>query len=453
MTELLAARTQMALSLGFHMIFAAVGMAMPLMMLIAEGRWLRRRDADALRLAKTWAKVTAVLFAIGAVSGTALSFELGLLWPRFMEFAGPLIGLAFALEGYAFFIEAIFLGLYLYGWERLSPRAHWLCGVPIALSGAASGVLVLSANAWMQSPAGFALTPEGRIASVDPIAALLNPSWGIMALHSTLSTYQAVGFAAAGTYAWALLRNRRPERARYNRLALAIAMLLAGVCAVAQPVVGDALARRAHQAQPAKLAAMEGQFATERGAPLRIGGWPDPEARETRWAIEIPKLLSLLATGDPDGEIKGLEAFPREEWPDARVVHVAFQVMVGAGFAMLGAAVWFWWAWWRDRPRGRDLPARRRLLRALVLASPLGFIALEAGWTVTEVGRQPWIIYGVMRTADAVTPVEGVGFTLAGFALLYAGLLATLVVLLRRLARGGGAAAHREAEEGAGVRT
>ncbi len=452
MTELLAARTQMALSLGFHMIFAAVGMAMPLMMLIAEGRWLRRGDPDALRLAKAWAKVTAVLFAIGAVSGTALSFELGLLWPRFMELAGPLVGLAFALEGYAFFVEAIFLGLYLYGWERLSPRAHWLCGVPVALSGAASGVLVLSANAWMQAPVGFDLTPEGRVTNVDPVAAFLNPSWGLMALHSTLSTYQAVGFAAAGTYAWALLRNRRPERARYNRLALVVAMVLAGASAAAQPVAGDLLARRAHETQPAKLAAMEGQFATERGAPLRIGGWPDPEARETRWAIEIPRMLSFLATGDPDGEVRGLEAFPRDEWPDTRVVHVAFQAMVGAGSAMLGVAAWFWWAWWRDRRRGQDWAARRGLMAALVLAAPLGFVAIEAGWTVTEVGRQPWIVYGVMRTADAVTPIEGVGVTLAGFALLYAGLLVTLVVLLRRLARGEGEAAGAEADEGSGVR-
>lgn len=202
---LTAARWQMEVSLGFHMIFAAVGMAMPLMMLIAEGRWLRTGDPDALALAKSWAKVTPVLFAIGAVSGTALSFELGLLWPRFMAFAGPLIGPAFALEGYAFFIEAIFLGLYLYGWDRLRPMAHWLCGVPVALSGAASGILVLSANAWMQQPVGFEIGPGGLPTNVDPVAAWFNPAWPLMATHSTLSTYQAVGFAAAGVYAWALL--------------------------------------------------------------------------------------------------------------------------------------------------------------------------------------------------------------------------------------------------------
>ncbi len=452
MTALLAARTQMALSLGFHMIFAAVGMAMPLMMLIAEGRWLRTGDPDALRLAKTWAKVTAVLFAIGAVSGTALSFELGLLWPRFMELSGPLIGLAFALEGYAFFIEAIFLGLYLYGWDRLRPAVHWLCGWPVALSGAASGILVLSANAWMQSPVGFDLAPEGRVVNVDPVAALANPAWGLMALHSTLSVYQAVGFAAVGVYAFAVLRSRRPGRARYNRSAGAIAMVLGGATALLQPIVGDVLARRAYEAQPAKLAAMEGQFRTERGAPLRIGGWPDLEARETRWAIEIPKGLSVLVAGDPDGEVRGLEAFPRDEWPDTRVVHPAFQVMVGLGLAMAGLAAWYWWAWWRDRRRGRDWTARRWLLRALVLAAPFGFLAIEAGWIVTEVGRQPWTVYGVMRTSDAVTPIEGVGATLAGFTLLYAGLLVTLVVLLRRLSRAEDGVKHAAVERPSGAR-
>jgi cytochrome bd ubiquinol oxidase subunit I len=435
MSDLTAARIQMELSLAFHMIFAAVGMAMPLMMLIAEGRWLRTGDRDALRLAKTWAKVTAVLFAIGAVSGTALSFELGLLWPRFMAFAGPLIGPAFALEGYAFFIEAIFLGLYLYGWDRLRPFVHWLCGWPVALSGAASGILVVSANAWMQGPVGFELAPDGSPTNLDPVAALFNPAWGLMAAHSTLSTYQAVGFATAGVYAWALLRRRRPARAHYNRLAVLISMVLGGSAAAAQPVLGDFLARRAHEAQPAKLAALEGQFETERGAPLRIGGWPDPDARETRWAIEIPKALSLLAAHDPDAEVLGLEALPRDEWPEPRIVHPAFQVMVGAGFAMLGVAAWYWWAWWRDRRAGRDWAGRRTLLRVLVATAPLGFLALEAGWIVTEVGRQPWVIYGIMRTRDAVTPAGGVAVSLAGFTLLYAGLAVTLVLLLRRLAR------------------
>lgn len=435
MSDLFAARSQMALSLGFHIVFAAVGMAMPLMMLVAERRWLRMGDPDALALARSWARVTAVLFAIGAVSGTALSFELSLLWPRFMALAGPLVGLAFAMEGFAFFIEAIFLGLYLYGWNRLSPRAHWLCGVPVAVSGAVSGILVLSANAWMQTPAGFRLTPEGRVVDVDPVAAFLNPSYGLLALHSTLAVYQAVGFAAAGVYAFALLRNRRPGRVRYNRQALLVAIAIGGVAAVVQPVSGDLLARQTHAYQPAKLAAMEGQFRTERRAPLRIGGVPDVEAGETRWALEVPALLSLLATGRFDGEVKGLEAFPRENWPNPVVTHLAFQVMVGLGALMAALALWFAAACWRDRRAGRDWAARRSLLWSLVFAAPMGFLALEAGWTVTEVGRQPWIVYGVMRVGEAVTPVAGVRLTLALFTLLYLGLAATLVLLLRRLGR------------------
>ena len=431
MSSLTAARIQMELSLGFHMIFAAIGIAMPLMMLIAEWRWNRLGDADARRLAHMWAKVTAVTFAIGAVSGTALSFELGLLWPAFMAFAGPLIGPAFALEGYAFFIEAIFLGLYLYGWERLRPWTHWWCGAAVAASGVASGVLVLAANAWMQQPVGFTLDANGRPAGVDAWAVLRNPAWAPMALHSTVAAYQAVGFAAAGVYAWTL---RRGTNDRYARLGLTIAMAVGSIAAVLQPLSGDLLAKRAHHHQPAKLAAMEGQFVTERRAPLRIGGWPDPERRETRFAIEIPGALSFLADSDFDTEVIGLDRVPRADWPNVRLVHVAFQVMVGAGIAMLGASAWYWLARWRRR-RDAAAPLPAPLLLVLVACAPLGYLALQAGWVVTEAGRQPWVIYHVMRTADAVTPVREVWGSLALFALLYAGLAVLLVVFLLRLRR------------------
>jgi len=431
----MAARVQMELSLGFHMLFAAVGMAVPFMMLLAERRWIRHGDTDALALAKKWAKLTAVIFAIGAVSGTALSFELGLLWPRFMTFAGPLIGPAFALEGYAFFIEAIFLGLYLYGWTRLSPRAHWWCGVAVAVSGVLSGVLVLATNAWMQHPVGFTLSQAGMPVDIDPVAVFTNPAFPLMAVHSTLSTYQAVGFAAAGTYAWALLRGRRPDRRRYHHLAISIAMTTGGFAAVAQPVVGDLLAKRAHVHQPAKLAAMEGQFRTERRAPLRIGGLPDPGARETRYAIEIPALLSILAANDPDTEVKGLDQFPREDWPNVVVTHVAFQIMVGCGVAMIVVALWYGWTRWRERTAGIEHPLSRRLLQAFVICMPLGYVALEAGWVVTEAGRQPWVIYNVMRTAEAVTPVESVTGSLALFSVLYGVLLLILIAFLRGLAK------------------
>jgi cytochrome d ubiquinol oxidase subunit I len=436
MSSLTAARIQMELSLGFHMIFAAIGMAMPVMMLIAERRWIRHHDRDALALARMWAKLTGVTFAIGAVSGTALSFELGLLWPRFMAFAGPLIGPAFALEGYAFFIEAIFLGLYLYGWQRLAPRAHWLCGWAVAVSGVMSGILVLAANAWMQSPVGFRPGPDGMPADVDAWAVLANPAWPPMAVHSTLSTYQAVGFAAAGAYAWTLWRGRRPADARYQRLGLAIAMTTAAGVAVLQPFAGDLLARRAYTHQPAKLAAMEGQFVTERRAPLRIGGLPDVERRETRYALEIPGALSFLAAADFDAEVGGLNQFPRDQWPNVPVAHFAFQIMVGAGMVMLVLAFWYWWTRWAGRAAGFDAVLPRGLLLALAVSAPLGFIALEAGWVVTEAGRQPWIIYGIMRTADAVTPVADVWGSLALFTSVYAALLMLLVFFLQRLARG-----------------
>ena len=430
---LTAARIQMELSLGFHMIFAAVGVALPLMMLLAEGRWLRQGDPAALALAKTWAKATGLLFAIGAVSGTALSFELGLLWPRLMAFAGGMIGPAFALEGYAFFVEAIFLGLYLYGWQRLRPLAHWLCGVPVALSGAASSVLVVSANAWMQQPVGFSLV-DGRVVNIDPVVRTVQP-----------------GLAADGApldhcllqRRW--LRRGRPVRRRSAERAPAGTSRLQpgggrdrpagrGGRRV-DPAVQRRLARAPHSPGPTGQAGgLGGQFATERRAPLRIGGWPDPEARQTRGALEIPGLLSLLATESIDGEVVGLEAFPRDQWPNVTLVHVAFQLMVGSGFALLGLSAWYGWARWRGR-RGLDWIGRRWLLQAVALAAPLGFLALETGWIVSEAGRQPWAIYGLLRTSDAVTPASEVTLSLATFTILYLLLAVTVVWLLRQLAR------------------
>src|SRR3954452_15005406 len=271
MDNLIAARMQMAISLGFHMVFAALGIGLPLLMLVSEGLWLRTRKQTYLDLARKWGKATGILFAIGAVSGTALSFELGLLWPRFMEFAGPIVGPAFALEGYAFFIEAIFLGLYLYGWKRLKPVAHWLCGVPVALSGMASGVLVMSANSWMQNPTGY-VAQNGMPTQIDPIRALVNPSWGVLAVHLILASYMATAFMVAAVYAWGMARGRRDS---YHKTGLLMAMVLGTLTAIAQPISGDFAARLVHTTQPIKLAAMESQFTTEQGAPLRIGGIPD----------------------------------------------------------------------------------------------------------------------------------------------------------------------------------
>jgi cytochrome d ubiquinol oxidase subunit I len=281
----------------------------------------------------------------------------------------------------------------------------------------------------MQNPVGFQIDANGQPAHVDAWAVLLNPAWPPMALHSTLSTFQAVGFAAAGTYAWTLGRSNRHDR--YAREGLGIAMLFASGTALAQPIAGDVLAKRSYLNQPIKLAAMEGQFSTERAAPLRIGGWPDPERAETRYALEIPGGLSFLAANDINAEVMGLDEFPRDEWPNVVVTHVAFQIMVGTGMVMLGVACWYWIARWTSRRADDALPPLLRV--ALVFCAPLGFIALEAGWVVTEAGRQPWVIYKVMRTADAVTPVADVWASLALFTAVYTGLLVILVSFVRRL--------------------
>jgi len=433
--SLTAARLQMTVSLAFHMIFAAVGIGLPLMMVIVEGAYLRTGKLHYKQLAQKWAKVTGLLFAVGAVSGTALSLELGLLWPRYMEILGAVVGHIFGLEGYAFFIEAIFIGLYLYGWERLSPLGHWLCGVVIATSGMLSGVFVLGVNAWMQQPVGFEMA-DGQVVVTDPIAIFKQPLWFYMAWHSTLACYAAVGFAAAGWYAW---RARRGERTAATRAGLVTAMCVGGVAALLQPMSGDMLAKYVFKTQPVKFAAMEGQFKTERYAPLRIGGVPDEAAGVTRWAIEIPGGLSFLATGDPSTEVPGLEDVPVEDRPNVGLTHLAFQVMVGLGTVMAALAAWFAWAMIRRREL---LLERRWLLRALAVAAPMGFLALEAGWFVTEVGRQPWVIHRVMRTSDAVTPAEGVQAMFVGFTALYLLLGVTVIVLLRRLGRSGSSATH-----------
>jgi len=428
MDDLLAARSQMAMSLAFHIIFAAIGIAMPLLMIIAEWKWLRSKDGIYLTLAKRWAKGTAILFAVGAVSGTVLSFELGLLWPGFMGYAGSIIGMPFSLEGFAFFTEAIFLGIYLYGWTRVPPRAHLFAGAVVALSGALSGIFVVIANAWMNAPTGFRLV-DGKPADIDPIAAMMNPAAFSQTLHMTLAAYAATGFAVAGIHAFMLMRDRAN---RFHKAALVIALAAGGVSAILQPLSGDLLAKTVAKTQPVKLAAFEGQFQTEQGAPLRIGGIPDEAAGVTRHAIEVPYALSILAYGDPQAVVKGLNEFPADVRPPVAIVHIAFQIMVACGVAMMLVALWAAWRFLRGRRRWLD---SKWFLRLLVAAAPLGFIAIETGWTVTEVGRQPWIIYGVMRTSEAVTPMPGLVLPFITFTLLYIFLaVITVWLLLRQVA-------------------
>jgi cytochrome d ubiquinol oxidase subunit I len=424
MDDLLYARSLMGLSLAFHIVFAAIGVAMPLLMALAEWRWRRTGDGVFLDLARRWAKGTAILFAVGAVSGTVISFELGLLWPRFMQFAGALIGMPFSLEGFAFFTEAIFLGIYLYGWDKVSPRLHLASAFIVAASGAASAFFVTLANAWMNVPAGFELA-NGIPTKIDPLVAMFPPGWAREVIHVLLSSYVAPAFMVAAIHARALLRT---PSSRFHRAALGISLSVAAATAVLQVVSGDASARGVAMNQPLKLAALEGQFQTESGAPLRIGGLPDEESRRTSSAIEIPHGLSLLAFHEWNAKVKGLDDFPRRDWPRVVYVHVAFQIMVACGsllamLSLIAAALGL---------RGHGLPLQRWFLWAVTLAGPLGFVALEAGWMVTELGRQPYVAHGVLRTSDAVTAVRGLALPFWAFTALYLFLSVAVAALLRR---------------------
>jgi len=425
MEDLVAARGQMAMSLAFHILFACAGIAMPLLMVLAERRYLKTGDPLDLELAKRWSKGVAILFAVGAVSGTVLSFELGLLFPEFMRFAGPIVGMPFSLEGFAFFLEAIGLGLYLYGWRRLSPRAHLASGVLVLVMGILSGLFVVTANAWMNTPTGFTLNAAGKVIDVDPLAAMLNPAAFTQCLHMTLSAFIAVGFAVAGIHA---LRLRRFPGSELDRRALKLALWVGGVAAVLQPISGDFSAKHVAEHQPVKLAAMEGQWNTERCAPLRIGGIPDETDHVTRFSIDIPCGLSFLGYGDFDAEVKGLLDFPESERPPVLVTHLSFQVMVGIGMTLAVTALLAGFLAWRKKA----LPTGRRFLLWLGLIGPLGLVAVEAGWMVTEVGRQPWVIKGILRTSDAVTPMPGLWLPFLMFTLLYLVLGVTATVLLKR---------------------
>jgi cytochrome d ubiquinol oxidase subunit I len=412
----------MGFSLAFHIIFAVLGVALPLMMTIAEWRWLRTREPAYLAVAKRWAKGAAILFAIGALSGTVLSFELGLLWPRFMEKAGSVIGMPFSLEGFAFFTEAIFLGIYLFGWDRTPELLHLLSGLVVAISGAVSAIFVTFVNAWMNTPVGFTLV-DGEFRAIEPLKAMLSPASIPEAVHMVLAAYCATGFAAAGVHSWLILRRGRN---RFDEVALYIALCVGGVAVLAQGLSGDALARMVATTQPVKLASLEGQFRTEAGAPLRIGGLPDANRHTTKYALEIPHGLSLLAFHNPNAVVKGLDEFPQADWPQVTLVHISFQVMVGLGSVLSLVALLAGWLAWRRKP----LVAHRTFLKLLVLCGPLGLLALEAGWFVTELGRQPWIIYGILRTRDAVTTVPHLQLPFFLVSALYCVLGITVVWLL-----------------------
>lgn len=424
MNDFLFARSQMAMSLAFHIIFAVLGIGLPVLMAIAEAVYLRTRNPVYLDLSKRWARGAAILFAVGAVSGTVLAFELGLLWPGFMQHAGAIIGMPFSLEGFAFFAEAIFLGIFLHGWDRLPPLLHWFSGVLVAVNGALSGIFVVTANAWMNAPAGFNMV-NGKATDIDPIAAMLNRASLHEVVHVTLAAFVATGFAVAAVHAFFLLRQRESA---FHRGALGIALAVGCISAPLQVVSGDFSARTVAKIQPAKLAALEAHYHTENGAPLLLGGLPNDNNMTVKFALRIPRGLSLLSTHDPKARVIGLEEFPRRDWPNVRLVHWSFDLMVACGMILFALSIVAAWLWWRHR----RLPDGKWFLRALVVSGPLGFLAIEAGWMVTELGRQPWIIYGVMRTEEAVTPMPGIAVPFFVFTAIYFFLAGMVVYLLRR---------------------
>lgn len=405
-SSLLFARIQMGYSLAFHIIFAVIAIAMPVLMTVSELVWLRTHNPVALQLSKRWAKGAAIFFAIGAVSGTVLSFELGLLWPGFMKETGHVIGIPFSLEGFAFFTEAIFLGIYLYGRDRIPETVHFASGIVVALSGAASAAFVMMVNAWMNFPAG-----------IEPgLAAMFSKTWLVQTIHQLVAAYAATGFAVAGVHAVGLLR---AGHSAFHKLALEISLAIAIPMAMVQPFVGDWAARVVAQTQPSKFAAMEGQYPTQTRAPLRIGGIPDEQNRRTLGAIEIPGLLSYLGYGNINAEVKGLDSFPANERPSAVIPHISFQLMVAIGVYLVLLSLWYIVRWVKGNNGSMPHPFSKNLLWGTVLSAPFSFIALEAGWMVTEVGRQPWIVHKTMRVSQAVTPMPGLLVPCIIFFLVY----------------------------------
>ena len=422
---LFQARQMQALSFAVHIPLVCFGIAFPALVVFTEWLWLRTGDPLYRTLAKRWSKVMIALFAVGVVTGTILSFELGLLWPNFMATFGAVFGVAFTLEGFSFFVEAIFIAIYVYGWDRLSSRSHFLCGIPVLVAGFSGSLFVISVNAWMNHPTGFTLR-DGEAVDVHPFAALFGNSyfWHEL-IHMYLAGYIVAGFVVASVYAWGWLRGRR---GRYERAALVIPLTVAALAAPVQIVVGDWAARDVAETQPIKLAALEGLDKTTKGASEHVLGWY--ENGQVKYGIEIPRLLSLLAFHDPNATVRGLDTVPVDDQPPVNVVRMAFQTMVGIGSALALLGLFYLYVWFRRR----RLPQSVWFYRCLVAAGPLSLVALIAGWVTTEVGRQPWVVYDVMRTSDAVTGASGIPVGYTALAVVYLGLGGAVVWILRRLA-------------------
>jgi len=425
-SNLLAARSQMAFTLGFHILLVPFGLCLPLFVLVANAYGLRHRDQVALRLARRWSHVMGVTFAVGAVTGTVLSFELGILWPGLLGRFGDVFGLPFAIEGIAFFLEAIFIALYIFSWDRLHPRVHLWLGVPIPFVGALGAFSIIAANSWMNTPRGFDLDANGNPINIDPWAAILNPALRHELPHFLLAAVICAGFTVASVYAVGMLKGRRD---RYHRLGFLIPFTFAALAMPPQMLVGDTAAREVVALQPVKFAAIEMVATTATHVPERIGG--RMENGVPTGGIPIPDMASMLVGFHPGTKIVGLDTVPPDARPPATIVHWAFDVMVFTGSALMLLAVWFGFAWWRRR----DLPKSRWFLRACAAAGAVSMLAMEAGWITTEVGRQPWVVYGHLRTADAVTHAPGIWGFFAIVVVLYAAVAMCLVLVLRRMAR------------------
>jgi len=426
-SELLPARSQMAFTLGFHIILASMGVAFPALTLLANYRGIQRGDADALLLARRWSKVMAVLFAVGAVTGTVLSFELGLLWPGMMGRYGDAFGVPFAIEGLFFFTEAIFIAIYIYGWKRLRPWPHFFTGLPIVVAGIGGAFAVVAANSWMNQPGGYEVGADGKITSVDTWGVLFNDAWSYEVPHMILAAYMVAGFLVASVYAAGMLRGRTD---RYHRVGFAIPFAVAALATPVQLFVGDTAARAIADDQPAKFAAMEYVTKTGPNQTEWVGGIYDDG--KVKLGIGIPDLDSFLVGFSADTVVTGLDRIPDDEQPPApTLLHLAFDAMVGIGSALLLLGLWGAWAFWRRR----DLPRSRWFLRASALAGAGAVVALECGWIVTEVGRQPWVVYGKLRTADAVTGASGLWTTFSIVLVLYALLGVATILILRTMAR------------------
>jgi cytochrome d ubiquinol oxidase subunit I len=426
-SNLLAAREQMAFTLGFHIVLSCLGVALPATILVANYLGLKRGDADAMELARRWSKAMAVTFAVGAVTGTVLSFEFGLLWPQFEHRFGSVFGIAFAIEGIFFFLEAIFLAIYIYGWKRLSGWAHFWAGVPMVVTGIGGAFSVVAANAWMNQPQGFTLNAAGKVVDVEPLKVLWNPATSYEVPHMILAAYMVVGFLVASIYAVGMLKGRRD---RLHRLGLLIPLTIGLIATPIQLFVGDTAARAVADHQPAKFAGMECIQETGTHQTEWVGGICTEDG--VKWGIGIPDLDSFLVGWSADTKVTGLDDIPVDERPPANtLLHLAFDAMVGIGTALLALGAWVGFVWWRKR----DIPRTPWFLRAVAVSGAAAILALWCGWIVTEVGRQPWIVQGYMRTSEAVTEADGIWFSFAIVLLLYAAIGTIAVKVLRGMSR------------------